>query len=89
MYIERKTFCQSIEDKFSEEDSVMIKRKAYDFSPNYMHIVDAAWNREASRLPIYEQHFNRKLFKDIMGVDANDLQNSANSEERRKGYRMQ
>lgn len=67
----------------------MIKRKAYDFSPNYMHIVDAAWNREASRLPIYEQHFNRKLFKDIMGVDANDLQNSANSEERRKGYRMQ
>ena len=66
----------------------MIDRKHYDFTPDYRHIVDAAWNRPAKRLPIHEQHFGEKVITDITGLTPYTLINSKNDKENREGFRQ-
>ena len=36
------------------------------FEPNYRHIVDAAYNREAERLPLYEHGFDASIIEKII-----------------------
>jgi uroporphyrinogen decarboxylase len=37
------------------------------FEPNYQHIVDAAYNKEAKRLPLYEHGFDPTVVEKIIG----------------------
>ncbi len=38
-----------------------------EFQPDYSHIVDAAYNRQASRLPLYEHGFDASVVEKIVG----------------------
>ena len=38
-----------------------------NFQPNYQHLVDAAYNREAERLPLYEHGFDASVVEKIIG----------------------
>ncbi len=43
------------------------------FEPNYQHLVDAAWNREARRLPLYEHGFDASVVERILGQEVRPL----------------
>lgn len=43
------------------------------FQPDYRHIVDAAYNREAERLPLYEHGFDAGVIGKIMGYEVRAL----------------
>ncbi len=43
------------------------------FKPDYTHIVDAACNRPAKRLPLYEHGFDLSVIEMIMGYDVHAL----------------
>lgn len=43
------------------------------FEPDYRHLVDAAFNREARRLPLYEHGFDPGVIKAIMGFEVQEL----------------
>ena len=43
------------------------------FQPDYQNIVDAAYNREAKRLPLYEHGFDTGVIKQIMGYEVQEL----------------
>lgn len=43
------------------------------FQPDYSHIVDAAYNREAARLPLYEHGFDSGVIEKIMGYEVQAL----------------
>ena len=43
------------------------------FEPNYKNIVDAASNKEASRLPLYEHNVSFEVIQEITGVDLPSL----------------
>ncbi len=38
------------------------------FEPNYMHLVDAAYNRTARRLPLYEHLISNEIMERVLGV---------------------
>jgi len=38
------------------------------FEPNYQNILDAAWNKEAKRLPLYEHIISFEKVGEMMGV---------------------
>jgi uroporphyrinogen decarboxylase len=42
------------------------------FEPDYRHVVDAAFNREARRMPLYEHGFDTGVIKAIMGFEVQD-----------------
>ncbi len=44
-----------------------------EFQPDYTHIVDAAYNREANRLPLYEHGFDPGVVEAIMGYEVKSL----------------
>lgn len=44
-----------------------------EFQPDYSHIVDAACNREAARLPLYEHGFDVGVVETIMGFPVRPL----------------
>ena len=66
----------------------MIERKKYDFTPDYRHIVDAAWNREAARLPIYEQHFGGEIMPKLTGQTPYAMIYSKDMKESKEGFRQ-
>ncbi|RKX42744.1 MAG: hypothetical protein DRP64_09330 [Verrucomicrobia bacterium] len=43
------------------------------FKPNYQHMIDAAYNREAERLPLYEHGFDASVIKKITGEEVASL----------------
>ena len=43
------------------------------FEPNYQNIVDAARNKEAARLPLYEHNVSSEVIKEITGQDLPSL----------------
>ena len=43
------------------------------FEPNYQHIIDAAYNREAERLPLYEHGFDATVITKITGEEVASL----------------
>ena len=43
------------------------------FAPDYRHIVDAAYNREAGRLPLYEHGMDVGVIEKIMGCEVRSL----------------
>lgn len=43
------------------------------FEPNYQNIVDAARNKEAARLPLYEHNVSPEVIKEITGKDLPSL----------------
>jgi uroporphyrinogen decarboxylase len=44
-----------------------------DFSPDYRHIVDAAYNKPAKRLPLYEHNISYKVIELILGQELEPL----------------
>jgi len=44
-----------------------------NFIPNYQHIVDAATNKQAARLPLYEHSISPKVMKKILGKNFSEL----------------
>lgn len=44
-----------------------------EFQPDYRHIVDAAYNREAGRLPLYEHGLDVGVIEKIMGYQVSSL----------------
>lgn len=66
----------------------MTDRKRYDFTPDYRHIVNAAWNRPAERLPIYEQHFDSGIAEKLTGLTPHALAFSKDMKESREGMRQ-
>jgi uroporphyrinogen decarboxylase len=56
------------------------------FEPNYQNIVDAAYNREAQRLPLYEHGFDSGIVEQIIGVPVVSLL-SGNYVDRVEAYR--
>jgi hypothetical protein len=45
------------------------------FEPDYTHVIDAAYNREAKRLPLYEPGFAAGVIEKIMGSEVWPLLN--------------
>ncbi|MEA2069605.1 MAG: hypothetical protein U9P12_10420, partial [Verrucomicrobiota bacterium] len=43
------------------------------FQPDYRHVVDAACNREAKRLPLYEHGFDASVIKKVTGEEVGSL----------------
>ena len=43
------------------------------FEPDYRHMVDAAYNREAERLPLYEHGFDASVIEKIIGAKVEPL----------------
>jgi uroporphyrinogen decarboxylase len=50
------------------------------FEPNYQHIVDAAYNRESKRLPLYEHIVSSDKIGEIIGKDITSLLNGDDSD---------
>lgn len=67
---------------------IPLERKRYDFTPDYTQIVKAAWNHEADRLPIYEQHFGYQIMKDMTGLIPYAIMYSKNMTDAREGFRQ-
>jgi len=44
-----------------------------DFQPDYNHIIDAAYNREAKRLPLYEHGFDSGIVEQVIGKEVTPL----------------
>lgn len=45
------------------------KKKMRTFQPNYQNVVDAAYNRAAKRLPLYEHNVDAGKIGEIIGKD--------------------
>ncbi|AKJ65261.1 uroporphyrinogen decarboxylase family protein [Kiritimatiella glycovorans] len=45
----------------------------HTFEPDYRHLVDAAYNREAARLPLYEHGFSVEVMEAILGREVGAL----------------
>jgi len=45
-----------------------------EFQPDYRHIIDAAYNREAARLPLYEHGFDVTVVEKILNTQIQPLQ---------------
>ncbi|MBI4979834.1 MAG: hypothetical protein HZC28_20310 [Spirochaetes bacterium] len=56
------------------------------FEPDYMNIVDAAYNREAKRLPLYEHFVNVGSMENMLGVKFGNLA-SGNASDKREFFR--
>lgn len=66
----------------------MIYRQRYEFTPDYHNIVEAAWNRPAKRMPLYEQHFGYQIMKDMTGLTPYAMIYSEDMNESREGFRQ-
>ncbi len=56
------------------------------FQPDYRHVVDAARNREASRLPLYEHGFDSGVVEKVIGEPVGPLCRGS-YEDKKQGYR--
>ncbi|MEO8411817.1 MAG: uroporphyrinogen decarboxylase family protein [Propionivibrio sp.] len=57
-----------------------------DFAPDYRHVIDAAYNREAKRLPLYEHGFDVTVIEKLLGVEVAPLL-EGNLADKTEGYR--
>ncbi len=57
-----------------------------NFEPDYRHIIDAAYNREAKRLPLYEHGFDATVVEKILGKEVVPLL-GGNLADKTEGYR--
>lgn len=57
-----------------------------NFQPDYRHVIDAACNREAKRLPLYEHGFDVRVLEKVIGEPVADLLKGS-YKDRVEGYR--